>query len=144
MLKVYNSIIVPAPIEQVWSRIRNFHDFSWAPSLITSCEKVGEGDGFTAGAKRLLNGVFLDTLIAHSSREKRMMYSLNEGPSPVSSKEIRNYTGDLHLLPVTVNDTTFAEWSGSWESDTTDAVEYMNAIYRSLLGDLAAEFGARR
>jgi hypothetical protein len=39
---------------------------------------------------------------------------------------------------------TFAEWSGSWESDTTDAVEYMNAIYRSLLGDLAAEFGGRR
>ncbi len=144
MPKVYNSIIVPAPIEQVWSRIRNFHDFSWAPSLITSCEKVGEGDGYSAGAKRLLNGVFLDTLIAHSSTEKRMMYSLDEGPSPVSSNEIRNYTGDLHLLPVTANDTTFAEWSGSWESDTTDAVEYMNAIYRSLLGDLAAEFGGRR
>ena len=27
MPKVYNSIIVPAPIEQVWSRIRDFHDF---------------------------------------------------------------------------------------------------------------------
>ena len=92
MPKVYNSIIVPAPIEHVWSRIRNFHDFSWAPSLITSCEKVGEGDGYSAGAKRLLNGVFLDTLIAHSSTEKRMMYSLDEGPSPVSSNEIRNYT----------------------------------------------------
>ena len=75
MPKVYNSIIVPAPIDEVWSRIRDFHDFSWAPSLVTSCEKVGEGDGSTVGARRLLNGIFLDTLIAYSAIDRRMMYS---------------------------------------------------------------------
>lgn len=140
MAKVYNSIIVPAPLEQVWSRIRNFHDFSWAPSLIISCEKVGEGDGYTVGARRLLNGEFLDTLVAYSEIDRRIMYSLDEGPSPVSSREIRDYVGNLHLLPVTTDDTTFVEWSGSWESANTDAVEYMNRVYRSLLGDLAAGF----
>ncbi|SCY32550.1 Polyketide cyclase / dehydrase and lipid transport [Nitrosospira sp. Nl5] len=143
MPKVYNSIIVPAPIEHVWSRIRDFHDFSWAPSVITSCKKVGEGDGYSVGARRLLNNAFLDTLVAYSTIEKRMMYSMDEGPSPVSSREIHDYVGDLRLLPVTVNDTTFAEWSGSWEAGNTDAVEFMNGVYRSLLGDLAAEFGAK-
>ena len=147
MPKVYNSIIVPAPIEEVWSRIRDFHDFSWAPSLVTSCEKMGDGDGYSVGARRRLNGVFLDTLIAYSAIDRRMMYSLDEGPSPVSSGEIHNYVGNLHLLPVTADNTTFAEWSGTWEAETTDAVEYMNVVYRTLLGDLAAGFadkGERR
>src|SRR6187549_1775750 len=144
MPKVYNSIIVPAPVDEVWSRIRDFHDFSWAPSLVTSCEKVGEGDGFTIGARRLLNGIFLDTLIAYSEIDRRMMYSLDAGPSPVSSREIRDYIGNLHLLPVTADNITFAEWSGIWESETTDAVEYMNGVYRSLLRDLAAGFGDKR
>ena len=52
--------------------------------------------------------------------------------------------GNLHLLPVTDDNITFAEWSGTWESDTTDVVEYMNGVYRSLLRDLAAAFGAKR
>ena len=100
--------------------------------------------GSTVGARRLLNGIFLDTLIAYSAIERRMMYSLNDGPPPVSSREIHDYVGNLHLLPVTDDNITFAEWSGTWESDTTDAVEYMNDVYRSLLRDLAAAFGAKR
>ena len=140
MPKVYNSIIVPASIERVWSRICDFHEFSWAPSVIVSCEKVGKGDGCTVGAKRLLNGQFLDTLIAYSAIEKRMIYSMDEGPPPVSSQEIHEYIGNLHLLPLTADNMTFVEWSGSWESGTPAAVEYMNNIYRSLLRDLAAEF----
>lgn len=143
MPKVYNSIIVPAPVEQVWSRIRNFHDFSWAPSLIASCEKVGDGDGYSVGARRRLNGVFLDTLIAYSAIDRRMTYSIDEGPSPVSSAEIHDYAGDLHLLPVTAVNTTFVEWSAMWESENTDAVEYMNNVYRSLLTDLAAGFAEK-
>jgi len=143
MPKVYNSIVVDAPIEQVWSRIRNFHDFSWAPSLIKSCKKVGGGGGYSVGARRLLNGEFLDTLIAYSEVEHRMMYSMDEGPSPVSSGEIHDYVGHLHLLPVTTHGRTFVEWSGSWESANTEAVEYMNKVYRSLLADLAAEFRER-
>jgi hypothetical protein len=147
MPRVYNSIIVPAPIEQVWSRINDFHDFSWAPSLIASCEKVGGGGGSSVGAQRLLNGVFLDTLVAYSMIERRMMYSMDEGPSPVSSREIRGYVGDLHLLPVTAASATFAEWTGTWdtwEGGGEAAVPYMNDVYRSLLLDLAASFEAKQ
>ena len=143
MPRVYNSIIVPAPIEQVWSRINDFHDFSWAPSLIATCEKVGSGGGSSVGAQRLLNGVFLDTLVAYSTIEHRLMYSMDEGPSPVSSREIRGYVGDLHLLPVTAANATFAEWTGTWEGGGEAAVPYMNGVYRSLLLDLAASFEAK-
>jgi hypothetical protein len=144
MPRIYNSIIVPAPIEQVWSRIRDFHDFSWAPSAVISCSKVGESDGYSAGAMRLINDAFLEKLIACSDTEKRIMYAIEEAPSPVSSNEIHDYVGNLHLLPVTADNTTFAEWAASWESQSTDAVEFMNGVYRSLLCDLAAGFGAAR
>jgi hypothetical protein len=143
MPRVYNSIVVPAPIEQVWSRISDFHDFSWAPTLIASCAKVGSGEGSSVGAQRLLNGIFLDTLVAYSTIERRIMYSMDEGPSPVSSREIRGYVGDLHLLPVTATNATFAEWTGAWEGGGEAAVAYMNDVYRSLLADLAAAFKAK-
>jgi hypothetical protein len=143
MPRVYNSIVVPAPVEEVWARIRDFHDFSWAPTLIASCEKVGEGDGATVGARRLLNGVFLDTLVGYSALERRIVYTIDDAPSPISPREIRNYVGTLHLLPVTAADTTFAEWSGSWEAGGDAGVAYMDGIYRSLLHDLAAGFGER-
>jgi hypothetical protein len=144
MPRVYNSIVVPAPIEQVWSRISDFHDFSWAPTLIASCEKVGSGGGSSVGAQRLLNGVFLDTLVAYSRIERRMMYSMDEGPSPVSSREIQGYVGDLRLLPVTATNATFAEWTGTWEGGGAAAVPYMNGVYRSLLADLAAAFETKQ
>ncbi|MBI5614645.1 MAG: SRPBCC family protein [Gammaproteobacteria bacterium] len=140
MPKVYNSIVVNAPVEIVWKRIADFHDFSWAPSVITTCEKVGIKDGTAVGAQRLLNGAFLDTLIAYSALEHRIMYSIDDAPSPISPSEISGYVGNLHLLPVTSGNRTFAEWTGTWESTGTEAVSFMNDIYRALLRDLGQQF----
>ena len=140
MPRVYNSIVVNAPVEVVWKRIADFHDFSWAPSVITQCENVGNKGGTAVGARRLLNGCFLDTLIAYSELEHRISYSIDDAPSPVSPAEITDYVGELHLLPITREAKTFAEWSGRWESRDTNAVTFMNDIYAALLKDLSAEF----
>ena len=143
MPSVYNSIVVNAPIEAVWERISDFHDFSWAPSIIKRCEKVGNKGGTTVGAKRLLNGSFLDTLIAYSSLDHRITYSIDDAPSPISPAEISNYVGDLHLLPITYEGKTFVEWSGRWESNGTEAIKFMNDIYVKLLKDLAVQFDSQ-
>lgn len=140
MPRVYNSIIVDAPIATVWQRIADFHDFSWAPSVITTCKKVGDKGSTAVGAQRLLNDQFLDSLIAYSELDHRIMYSIDDAPSPVSPKEISNYVGDLHLLPLTSESRTFVEWTGSWEAATSAAVPFMNEIYIALLQDLAACF----
>lgn len=140
MPRVYNSIVIDAAIETVWRRIADFHDFSWAPTVITRWEKVGDKGGTAVGAQRLLNGSFLDTLIAYSELEHRIMYSIDDAPAPVSPSGISDYVGHLHLLPITNKRKTFAEWSGVWESNNNDAVAFMNDIYVALLRDLAAEF----
>ena len=31
----YNSCVVSAPVDRVWTALRDFHDMSWAPQVIT-------------------------------------------------------------------------------------------------------------
>jgi len=140
MPRVYQSLVIDAPVEKVWERIRNFHDFSWAPSVVESCVAEGEGAGTSVGCKRRINDVFVDTMITHSDAERRYQYSIEEGPSPVAPKETRNYVGDIHLRPVTDGNKTFAEYSAHWESDNADAEKFIDGVYAALLKDLAAQF----
>ena len=51
MPETNQSIDINAPISDVWSRLDNFHDFSWAPNVITSVDKVGDVNGDKVGAK---------------------------------------------------------------------------------------------
>jgi len=140
MPRIYNSIVVDAPIDKVWGRIRDFYDLSWAPTLVESCVAVGDDPPTTVGTKRLINDAFLDRLITFSDQEYRVVYEMEDGPSPMSPDEISNYAGDLRLYPITNEGKTFAGWTASWDSTSTDGVDFMNEIYASLLKDMAAEF----
>jgi hypothetical protein len=137
MKQTYQSIIINDPIERVWNTVRNFHDFSWAPHVISKCVAKGDKGGLEVGAKRILNGLFHETLIELNEESHTIKYSIDNGPSPVSVEDVKNYVGVLHLLPVTKNNTTFAEWSSSWESDASDAVQFCHGIYTALLDEMA-------
>ena len=140
MKSTYQSIVINAPIENVWERVKDFHDFSWAPKVITECVDNGDKKGTEVGAKRILNGVFHETLIDYDATTHTVRYKIDDGPSPVSKGEVNNYVGYLHLLPITKDNTTFVEWSSSWEADTNDAVNFCHNIYVALLDELASSF----
>lgn len=89
---------------------------SWGASVIAKCEAAGEKSGTETGAKRILNDAFHETLIECNAQENRILYSIDEGPSPVSSSEVQHYIGNLHPIPVTSDNSTFVEWGSSWES----------------------------
>lgn len=133
-------IDINAPIQEVWSRFENFHDFSWAPNVITSTEKIEDIDGGEVGAKRILNDVFHETLVEINNNEYMLKYSIDDGPSPVSKEEVSNYYGVIILSPSTENNKTHVEWSSSWESNEEDAVEFCHNIYVALLNELAESF----
>ena len=137
MKQTYQSIRINAPIEKVWDTVNNFHDLSWAPNVITQCEAVGDKSSSEIGAKRILNDAFHETLIELDHATHTMRYSIDNGPSPVSAAEVKSYIGHVHLRPITKDNTTFAEWSSSWESDTEEAVEFCRSIYVALLDDMA-------
>ena len=140
MLTTNQSIVVDAPIADVWSRFSDFHDLSWAPNVMTQVDKVGSIDGGKSGAKRILNNAFHETLIEINNDEYSLKYSIDDGPSPVSKEEVDNYVGVVRLSPAEDGSGTLVEWSSSWDSEVDDAVEFCHGIYVALLGELAKSF----
>jgi len=141
MPEVHTSLVIEAPVAQVWDQIKDFHDFSWAPGIVTSCVDVGDSPGNTVGAKRLVNDAILDRLLAYDTDAHGYKYAIEEGPSPISPNEVSNFVGHLRLSAAGDNQ-TLAEYSGSWEAGDDAAVELMDGIYSGLLKELAQQAGS--
>lgn len=144
MRSTYQSVVVKAPIDQVWATVRDFHDFSWADRVVSQCDAVGDKSGTEVGARRVLNDAFHETLLEHDDRAHRMRYSIDDGPSPLSPAEVRNYVGELHLIPATIDNATFVEWRSTWESVNDEAEAFCHGLYVSLLEALAQRFNRPR
>ncbi|WP_404362870.1 SRPBCC family protein [Marinobacter sp.] len=137
MGKTYQSVVINAPAEKVWSTLRDFHDLSWAPNIISSVEAVGDRKGDEPGAKRILNEAFHETLTDIDDQEYSISYSIDDGPSPVSRDEVSDYTGRVLVRPVTEGEGgTFVEWYSSWQGKDKEAAEFCHGIYANLLGEL--------
>ncbi|GBE08966.1 polyketide cyclase / dehydrase and lipid transport [bacterium BMS3Bbin11] len=141
MPSIYQSNIINAPIEKVWQAIRDFHDMSCAPNVISSCEAVGEKPGTEVGARRVLNGAFHETLLEVDDYNHYLRYAIDNGPEPVAAPAVTNYIGEIKLTPVTMQDVTLIEWSSSWISDDEDAVSFCHNIYVAVMGDMADTLG---
>jgi hypothetical protein len=129
------SKLISAPIEAVWAKFSDFHDLSWASEIINSVEKIGDIPGSEVGAKRLLNGVFHETLLTIDHDNKTLVYSIDEGPAPLDA--VSNYQAAVKLSSDPETGGTLVRWSSSWESDSEAAVEFCHNIYVALLEALA-------
>jgi hypothetical protein len=136
MGQTHQSIVIQSPVEKVWTAIRDFHDTSWAPNVITSLEVVGGHHGLEVGAGRVLNGVFHETLREFNEDERNFQYSIDDGPSPLSKDDVSNYIGQVTVRPDTDSGGTFVEWSSSWEQNDEPVYEFCHGIYVALLGDM--------
>ncbi len=141
MPQVHASLVIDAPVSQVWDRIKDFHDFSWAPGIVTSCIAVGDVAGNEPGAKRFINEAFLDRLIEYDTAGHGYKYAIEDAPSPVSPAEVGNFVGHLRLSAAD-GDRTLAEYSGDWELENDEASSFMDEVYSGLLGELSQRFGA--
>jgi hypothetical protein len=140
MGKTYQSAVINAPVNQVWKKIRNFHDLSWGAAVVEKCEAVGEKPGDQIGARRILNGVFHETLVAFSELDKSFKYSIDDGPAPVSKNDVKEYIGAVRLISITDNDTCLIKWSSSWEAPNDDACDFCRNIYVALINELKKAF----
>ena len=138
----YNSCVVNAPVDKVWTALWNFHDMSWAPQVITSLQKVGDASGDQIGAKRLLNGVFHETLRGLDDTGREVRYSIDDGPDAVSKDKVSGYVGVVRVFSVTDGDATFVEWSSSWQDSQGGVKEFCDPIYKALLDSLQQHFAA--
>ncbi|WP_182864647.1 SRPBCC family protein [Stieleria mannarensis] len=143
-MSCYNSVIVPAAIDEVWGEIRNFHRLDWGHPFITSVKAVGGLPGDCVGAKRVLNGAFEETLLDLDDANFSLLYSIDDGPEPVSQSSVSNYRGRIQLLPVTSDGTTFAQWMSEYTADDPKLVaDFCNPIYAALLEALRDHFAGK-
>jgi len=132
----HQDIEINAPVDKVWGAIRDFHDLSWAPNVVTSVDIVGDIKGNEVGAGRILNGVFHETLRSIDEGARTFSYSIDDGPSPVSKEEVDNYIGCVVVEPS--GDGARVEWTSSWEQNDEQAHDFCHGIYVALLNDMKA------
>lgn len=136
MGNTHQTIEIEASPDKVWEAIRDFHDMSWAPNVITSVDSVGEKSGDEVEASRVLNGVFQETLLTLEDESRTFTYSIDDGPSPISKDEVKNYVGRVTVQEADEGDGTLVEWSSSWQNNNEAAAEFRHGIYVALLQDM--------
>lgn len=136
MGSTHQEIEIDASPDAVWQTIRDFHDLSWAPNVISSVDKIGETPGNEPGAGRVLNGAFHETLLTLDDADKTCTYSIDDGPSPIAKDEVNNYVGVVKVTSAAKGNGSRVEWSSSWENNDEAGAEFCHPIYVALLADM--------
>ena len=140
MGSTFQEIEIKAPADKVWNAIKDFHDLSWAPNVVTSVDVVGDKKGDQRGAGRVLNGVFHETLRTLDEYAKTFTYSIDAGPGPLADDQMKNYVGRVVVEHIAGG--TRVEWSSNWEQNDEAIYEFCHPIYIALLNDMKASLEA--
>ncbi|MFJ1302292.1 SRPBCC family protein [Pseudomonadota bacterium AL_CKDN230030165-1A_HGKHYDSX7] len=125
---VFVSGVVPAPIDQVWSLLRDFNALSqWHPGIAASrLEDEGRGDAL--GSVRYLDlqggGFVRERLLALDDPAFTLRYSIIETSLPM-----RNYVAGVRLAPITLDPSTlFTWWADFTVADGADLAGVAQAV----------------
>lgn len=131
MARAYASIILKAPVETVWSLVRNFNSLpSWTPSIAKS--KIENGlDADVVGCIRSFHthdgGHIRERLLALDDANYCFTYNFEKPAFPV-----KNYLATLRLYSVTATDHTFAEWTANFDEAPEDAGKYERIVSKDV------------
>ena len=113
MPKVFRSTIIDAPVETVWSILRDFngHD-RWHPAVEEShIEGVRAGDqvGAVRNFKLASGGQLREQLLQLSDRDRSLTYCILDAPLPLIG-----YVATISLKRITDGQRTFWEWKSTF------------------------------
>jgi len=123
--------------EKLWEKVRQFNNMhKYLPSMITSCEVQGNGEG----AKRICgteNGEIRETLLSLDDRNMRLQYSIDneDAPLPVS-----HYTGTV-VVKKRGDDKVEFSWSATFEPKgmpEAEVVGILEEVFKGLLDNIVA------
>jgi hypothetical protein len=140
----YNSVVIDAPVDRVWFVVRDFHHMEWAGPFVMRLEKVGKLGGTEVGAQRVINGLLHETLLSLDDNKRELSYRINDGPGPISREFVSKYVARVRVLPVTVTNQTYVEYTSTFEAKDEAAVDdLVNPIFTEVLGYLAKHFAGK-
>ncbi len=147
MARAYASIILKAPVETVWSLVRDFNGLpTWAPGIAKS--KIEDGlAADVVGCVRSFHtkdGTHIrERLLTLDDANYTFTYNFEKPAFPV-----KNYIATLRLYPVTHTDQTFAEWEATFDEAPGDEGKYERVIAREVFAanwaNLAKIFAAKK
>ncbi len=131
MARAYASAILQAPVETVWSLIRNFNGLpDWVPGITDSMIEDGL-DPDVVGCVRSFytqDGSHIrERLLTLDDAHHSFAYNFEKPAFPV-----RNYIATVRLMPVTHTDHTFAEWEAVFDEAPGDEGKYVEIISRDV------------
>ncbi len=122
MAKVSISSVIDAPIEKVWTRIRDFNGLpSWHPRMVESHIEDGKPAteiGAVRNFKVASGASIREKLVAFSDGDHLVTYSIIGHPAPIS-----NHVSTLKLERVTDGDRTYALWTAEFDAPAEKADE---------------------
>lgn len=113
---VFTSSVINAPIEKVWSTIRDFNALpAWHPAIADSKIENDEPSD-KIGCIRNFNlkdgGNIREQLLALNDHDYACTYSILESPMPVE-----NYVATLQLGKITDGDRTYIQWTAEFDTE---------------------------
>ncbi len=134
MVRIRESTVIDAPIEDVWRILRDFNSHeSWHPAIAQSHIEDGMA-GHAVGAVRNFRladgGRLREQLLRLDDVAHELTYCILEAPLP-----LHDYVSTICLKPVTDGDRTFWSWESQFAPPPHRAVELAdlvaNGIYRA-------------
>lgn len=124
MAKAYTSTVVDAPADEVWAYLRDFNGLAkWTGGIVVESEIEDGLSGDQVGAVRsfkLGDGEHLrERMLSHSDVYRMYTYSFEKKPFDVD-----NYHATLRVRPVTDGNTSFVEWSTTFDCDRDRIAEW--------------------
>lgn len=144
MPRPYASAVIDAPVDQVWSFVRDFGNLDeWLPAVAT-CEIEGGRSADAVGCVRRLSlqdgSVVRERLLVLDDPDHAYTYEFLESAFPV-----RSYRSTLRLAPVTDSGRTFAEWWAWYDAEAKDeetmTKTFADGVYATGLKELQKRFG---
>jgi hypothetical protein len=131
---VYTSDVINAPIEAVWSIMRDFNGMpAYHPGIISSEMEEGAQGDTIGGVRRLTFGpdaYVREQLLMLDDLAYAYTYKILEGTLPV-----RDYVAGVRLSRVTAGSRTFAEWWADFEvTDGADRAQVIDQISNNVFG----------
>lgn len=126
MARAYASIILKAPVETVWSIVRDFNGLpNWTAVKRSTIEKGLDPD--VVGCVRsfhLADGTHVrERLLMLDDAKRCFAYNFEKPAFPV-----KNYLATLRLYPVTRTGQTFAEWEARFDEAPGDEGKYVKIV----------------
>jgi len=133
MARTHISCVIDAPVHEVWKTIRPFDSLpAWHPHVATCIvedQQPADRVGCVRRIRQHTGGIVVETLLALSDLERRIVYDIVESPMPV-----QNYVATLTLHEVTEGNKTFAFWSVEFDTPDTQRermITLLQDVFRS-------------